>query len=205
MSPFQRWLWLAFAVVWAALAIHPHDRATWALENVLVLVLALTALAVRRRFSPSRRATLLLFVFLCLHEVGAHYTYSEVPYQRWLEALSQDLAALLHSDRNHYDRFLHFAGGLLLTRMVRELIATFSRLSELGASLAALSAVMSASMIYELIEWGAASVFGDGTGAAYLGTQGDVWDAHKDMALASLGSLLAIAGPLARAVRARAQ
>ena len=55
-----------------------------------------------------------------------------------------------------------------------------------------LDLTMSTSMLYELIEWGAAELFGGDLGAAFLGTQGDIWDAHKDMALASLGALLAM-------------
>lgn len=186
-------LWLVFAALWAALAIAPHDREAWALENVLVVLLGVVAWSLRDRIRLSSRAHVLLFAFLCLHAVGSHYTYSNVPYDGWFEALTgRRLNALLGFERNHYDRLVHFAGGLLLTRPIRELLATFSRLSDLGGRIAALGAVMSASMLYELIEWGAAALFGEGLGLAFLGTQGDVWDAHKDMALATLGSLLAI-------------
>jgi putative membrane protein len=188
---FHSLLWGTFAVIWIALGIAPLDRATWALENVLVLVAAIAAIALRRHFHPSRTAWILLFVFLVLHEVGAHYTYSKVPYEAWLEALTgHTLRDLLGFERNHFDRLVHFGGGLLLSPMIRELLATFSRLSLLGCRIGAISAVMSASMVYELIEWGAAAVFGDGVGAAYLGTQGDQWDAHKDMALATLGAVI---------------
>lgn len=177
----------------ALLGIAPKDRATWALENALVVLLGIVAFALRRKFVPSRRASLLLFIFLCLHEVGSHYTYSKVPYDSWFEALTgTSLNDLLGFKRNHYDRFLHFCGGLLLTRLLREFIQRFSPLGDLGARVGALGAVMSASLIYELIEWGAAATFGDGTGTAYLGTQGDPWDAQKDMALATLGSVIAL-------------
>ncbi len=190
---FQWSVWLTFAVVWAALAVAPFDRATWALENALVVMFAIVAWFVRDRFAPSRVATILLFVFLCLHEVGAHYTYSKVPYDRWCELVSgHTLSDLLGMERNHYDRFVHFAAGALVAPLLRELLLAWSALRDLGARLGSLAAVMSASLVYELIEWFAASVFGEGTGAAYLGTQGDTWDAQKDMALASLGALLAL-------------
>jgi putative membrane protein len=182
-----------FAAVFAALAISPHDRQTWLLENALVLLACAAAFLLRGHFTPSRRAAVLLLAFMCLHEVGAHYSYSKVPYDRWFEALTgHGLNELLGLHRNHFDRLVHFAAGLLLTRLLRELLHTFSNLGELGARIGALAAVMSASMVYELIEWGAAALFGGGLGAAYLGTQGDAWDAHKDMALATLGSLLAL-------------
>jgi putative membrane protein len=191
VSP-QRWLIAIFSVIWLALAISPHDRATWALENILVLLAGVALFVLRHRFKPSLGAAILLFLFLSLHEVGAHYTYSKVPYDAWFEALTGErLSELLGLRRNHFDRVLHFGGGFLLMRLIRELIATFSRLGPWGVRSAALSVVMSASMIYELIEWAAAATVGKEVGAAYLGTQGDEWDAHKDMALATLGGILA--------------
>jgi putative membrane protein len=183
----QRGLVVAFVVVWSVLAWAPHDRATWALENALVLLTGVALVLLRRQFVPSRTSAILLFVFLVLHEVGAHYTYSEVPYEAWLECLT---GIRVHGARNHFDRVLHFGGGFLLTELIRELIARFSKLGFWGTRIAAVAAVMSASLVYELIEWGAAASFGEGVGAAYLGTQGDQWDAQKDMALASLGGIL---------------
>ncbi|MET0341399.1 MAG: DUF2238 domain-containing protein [Polyangiales bacterium] len=192
----------AFVILFGVLAISPHDRATWALENVLVLLAGVALVLLRHAFVPSRVSSVLLFVFLALHEVGAHYTYSEVPYARWLRAMG----IALPEGRNHFDRMLHFFGGLLLVELIRELVARFSRLGFWGQRVAAVSAVMSASMVYELIEWGAAAAFGEGVGAAYLGTQGDEWDAHKDMALATLGGLITVAlSALASRARSRQQ
>lgn len=191
---FHLVLWSLFAMWFALLAVQPLDRSTWLLENALVLLLFVVLWFARRQFAPSRRASLLLFVFLCMHEVGSHYTYSKVPYDGWLEALSgHTLRELLGFERNHYDRLLHFSGGLLLAPVLRELFLKTSRLGDFGARVAALGAVMSASLVYELIEWGAAAVFGGGTGEAYLGTQGDTWDAQKDMALATLGAMITLA------------
>jgi len=182
-----------FAVVFVASGLAPLDRTTWLLENALVLLAGVAIWVLRKRFAPSRRAATLLFVFMCLHELGAHYTYSKVPYDAWLDSLTgHTLKDLLGFKRNHYDRLVHFGGGLLLAPLLRELLLRFSRLSDWGARLAAVSVVMSASLVYELIEWAAASLFGEGVGAAYLGTQGDTWDAQKDMALATLGGILAM-------------
>lgn len=182
-----------FGLWFAVLAIRPADRSTWLLENALVVLLFVALWFARHTFVLSRRASLLLFVFLFLHEVGAHYTYSKVPYDRWLEALSgHTLRDLFHFERNHYDRLLHFSGGLLLAPILRELFLKTSRLGDFGARVAALGAVMSASMVYELIEWAAGVLLGGDSAAAYLGTQGDQWDAHKDMALATLGGLVTL-------------
>jgi putative membrane protein len=196
-------LWSVFALWFVLLAIRPNDRSTWLLENALVALFFVALWFVRHAFVPSRRATLLIFVFLFLHEIGSHYTYSEVPYDRWLDALTgHTLRELLGFKRNHYDRLLHFAAGLLLAPVLRELFLKTSRLGDFGARVAALGAVMSASLVYELIEWGAAALFGDGVGTAYLGTQGDSWDAQKDMALATLGALITL--PLTPRVRGTA-
>jgi putative membrane protein len=94
--------------------------------------------------------------------------------------------------RNYYDRLVHFCYGLLLAYPVREV---FVRVTGMGGFLSyflPLDLTMSTSMLYELIEWGAAVMFGGDLGAAFLGTQGDVWDAQQDMALASLGALIAV-------------
>lgn len=185
-------IWLVFAALWGWLALAPHDRSTWALENALVVLLGVAALVLRRRVQLTLGASLLLFAFLCLHEVGAHFTYSEVPYDALFERLTgKSLDALLGWKRNNYDRAVHFAGGLLLTSVLREVSAALLGIALLPARILAVTLAMAASLVYELIEWGAAALFGDGTGAAFLGSQGDAWDAQKDMALATLGSLLA--------------
>lgn len=191
----QRLLWAAYAALWLWLAVHPSDRQTWVLENVLVVLFGLAVALLHRRVSLSHASVLGLWLFLVLHAVGTHFTYSEVPYQTAVQAwLGFD------AERNHYDRVVHFAAGLLLTGMLRELLAQAFRPNQLGARVFAVSVAMALSLVYELIEWAAAAVFGGDTGAKYLGTQGDVWDAQKDMALASLGACIAM---LAGALRAR--
>ncbi|MCW8856387.1 MAG: DUF2238 domain-containing protein, partial [Kangiella sp.] len=93
-------------------------------------------------------------------------------------------------ERNHYDRFLHLAYGLLFAYPIREVFIRIVKVKGFWGYFLPLDLTLSTSAIYELIEWGAAMVFGGDLGAAYLGTQGDVWDAHKDMALAGLGALI---------------
>ncbi len=133
-------------------------------------------------------------MFLCLHTVGAHYTYSEVPYDAWFEQLAgRTLNGLVGWERNNFDRVVHFAYGLLLAYPVREVFLRVADVRGFWGYLLPLDLTMSTSMLYELIEWGAAAAFGGELGQAFLGTQGDTWDSHKDMALASLGALLAMA------------
>ncbi len=173
------------------LAINPHDRADWILENVLVVVFVLWLWFGYEKYPLSKLSYTLIFIFLMLHEIGSHYTYALVPYNDWTQKLfGQSLNSMLGLERNHFDRLIHFAYGLLLAYPIREIIILKTNLSGFWSYFLPLDFAMSTSMAYELIEWGASEVFGGELGMAYLGTQGDIWDAHKDMALASLGALL---------------
>ncbi len=186
-------LLLVFIAVCMALAINPLYRQDWLLENVLVLVVVPLLVLADRRVHFSLPSCFMMFVFLCLHEIGAHYTYSEVPYDAWLQALTgHSLNAAMGWERNHFDRLLHLLFGLLLALPMRELLVNMAGLRGAWGYLFPLAAMMSLSLIYELIEWAAALVFGGELGMAYLGTQGDVWDAHKDMACAAFGALFVI-------------
>ena len=194
--PHQRYLAILggiFAVVFALSANHPHHWQDWLLENALVILGIGILLAFRRRMHFSRISYTLIFLFLCLHELGAHYTYSEVPYDDWFRTLTgRTLNSLLGWQRNNFDRLVHFAYGLLLAYPIREIFLRIANVRGFWGYFLPLDLTMSTSMLYELIEWAAAEFFGGELGQAYLGTQGDVWDAHKDMALASAGALLAM-------------
>jgi putative membrane protein len=185
---------VAFLVFWAALAIHPLYRRDWWLENVLVFLFVPLLILSPRRLPLSRVSYTLIFTFLCLHSVGAHYTYAEVPYDRWFAAVSggRTLNSILGWQRNNYDRLVHFSYGLLLAYPIREMFLRVVAVRGFWGYFLPLDLTMSTSMLYELFEWAAAVVFGGNLGIAYLGTQGDVWDSHKDMALASLGALIAM-------------
>jgi putative membrane protein len=127
-----------------------------------------------------------------MHVVGAHYTYSAVPYDRALaSALGVSLDALMGWERNQYDRVVHLGYGLLLSLPFMEVLRRLGQRRLLGASV--VMVVMSTSLLYELIEWGAMLAFGADQGMAFLGAQGDPWDAHKDMLLATLGSVVSVA------------
>ena len=193
MRPPDRYplvLLVAFIAIFAALAIAPWYPQDWLLENLLVLIAVPGLVLAYRRLRFSNFAYTCLFVFFVLHEIGAHYTYSEVPWREWLAAVTGAEAAA--AGRNHYDRFVHFAYGLLLMPAVRELIEARMSPHGLWRWLMPLFFVMAHSVIYEMIEWIAAVLFGGELGVAYLGTQGDEWDAQKDMALATAGAVTAL-------------
>ena len=182
-----------YAVLWTALAIDPKHRDDWLLENALVLAFALGMWAAHKRFVFSRVSYTLIFLFMCLHSVGSHYTYSEVPYNAWWQSLTgESFNAMFGWERNHFDRLVHFSYGLLLAYPLREVFLRVADARGFWGYFLPLDFTLSTSGLYELIEWGAAEFFGGDLGAAFLGSQGDLWDAHKDMALAGLGALIAM-------------
>lgn len=184
---------IAYLVLWATLAIAPYDRADWLLENALVAALFLALWGMRWKFRFSNVSLILIIVFLALHAVGSHYTYSEVPYDQWWQAMTgHTLNSIFGWERNHYDRLVHFSYGLLLAYPIREFFLRVVEVRGFWAYFLPLDVTLSTSALYELIEWAAAEVFGGELGMQYLGTQGDIWDSHKDMALAALGALIAM-------------
>ena len=182
-----------FLLAWGISACSPRYPADWLLENALVVAALPLLLFLWRRAPLSRAGWIAVFSFLCLHELGAHYTYSEVPYDTWAKALTGGTVnGLFGWERNHYDRLVHFLYGALLIIPLRDLIVRGTGLVGAWSYVLPVTFTMSTSLLYELIEWGAAAAFGGDLGMAYLGTQGDVWDGHRDMGLASLGAVIAM-------------
>jgi putative membrane protein len=173
-----------YAAWWVAMAIKPLDRSDWLLENVLVILAVGLLVGTYKSFPLSRVSYTCIFIFLMLHTLGSHYTYAKVPYQEWFP--------IFEGGRNHFDRLVHLMYGLLLAYPIREMFLRIGNVRGFWGYFLPLDLTMSTSALYELIEWGAAEFFGGELGAAYLGTQGDVWDAHKDMLLASIGALIAM-------------
>lgn len=189
-----------FALEWLLLAWHPRFPRDWALENLLSLGSAWWLLRRHRRRPLSDLAYALLFLFGSAHELGAHYTYAEVPYEAWgRDLLGISIDQLFGFSRNQYDRLLHFCFGLLCFLPMREALHPYLPRGA-AAPWVLTGAVMTAiSALYELLEWAAAELFGGELGQVFLGAQGDVWDAQKDMALALLGCVIAGSALAARA------
>jgi putative membrane protein len=168
---------------WAA--IEPYDRATWWAENVpiVLLVATLVALYVRGvRFSPL--AYVLMAVLPYWHTVGGHYTFERVPFGWFSRAFG--------FERNMFDRIGHFSVGFYAFGILEYLVPRRA-MSRRLACLFALFAIAFVAMSYELIEWGYAAYGGNAeAGANFLGSQGDVWDAQKDMLMDTLGAVAAV-------------
>jgi putative membrane protein len=190
---FNLTLAVVYALFWTALAVAPSDRETWLLENVLVFVAVPILALTYRNLQLSRVSYTLLFMFFCLHAIGSHYTYSLVPYDAFFERfMGSAFNEIAGWERNHYDRFVHFCFGLMLAYPCREMFLRIANVRGFWGYYLPVMLTMSFSVLYELIEWAAAVVFGGDVGIHYLGTQGDVWDGHRDMALASIGALISM-------------
>jgi putative membrane protein len=174
----------AYVVFWIALAVHPVDRGDWMLENLLVFVTAIVLGSTYRRFRFANASYVLILVFLAIHTIGAHYTYAKVPAGFWL----QDW---LHLQRNHYDRLIHFSFGLLLLYPMRDLLMHSAGAHTKWATWLSVAALAALSSFFEIVEAIVAQIVRPDLGTAYLGTQGDIWDAQKDMTAAFVGAVVA--------------
>lgn len=173
-----------YAIIWIIAAIDPVKRSDWLLENLLVFGCVPVLIFTYRRLPLSDASYILIFLFLAMHTVGAHYTYAEVPFGYWLKDT-------LHLERNHFDRIVHFSFGIM-AYPIQEIFIRITKARGIWALLLPAAITISFSGFFEIIEAVIATLVNPELGAAYLGLQGDVWDAQKDMALAIVGATLAV-------------
>jgi len=172
-----------YALVWVVTAVRPLDRSDWVLENLLVVAMVAVLVGTYRAFPLSDLSYIFITLFMTLHAVGAHYTYSEVPLGFWM----RDTFGFA---RNPFDRLVHLSFGLLVAYPIREVFLRVANARGFWAYYLPLDVTLAFSALYEIMEMVIATLVTPGTGDAWLGTQGDVWDAQKDMAMAGLGALL---------------
>ena len=183
----NRWVQLfifAFTAIWVSTLIGTSDISNWILENTLVFLFLGFLIYTYKKYQFSDLSYLLICIYLCLHVYGSKYTYADNPFGYWLKD-TFDLK------RNHYDRIVHFSFGFLLAYPMREMFLSWLKFPVWVAWLLPIEITLSISGFYELIEWAVADVFFPAQGDAYLGTQGDIWDAQKDIFLATSGAVLA--------------
>ncbi len=178
-----RWLGVWLLAVWTAAAIEPSYRQDWLLENILVFLSVLILLLIYSRLPFTTGTYVALTVFMTLHLIGAHYTYSETPIGDWL-------AAAFNWQRNHYDRIVHFSFGLLMAPAVRQIIRCNANAAKGWDLVLTAVVILGLSALFEIIEAATAMIVNPELGMAYLGTQGDVWDSQKDSVLALFGSVI---------------
>lgn len=176
-------LWLT--VLWVITAIEPFNRRDWFLENLLVFIYAALLVVSYRRFAFTNLSYMLFGLFLSLHLVGAHYTYAEMPFGFWLQST-------FDHTRNHYDRIVHFSYGLLNAYPFRDIFMRAAGVRLSWSYFMAVVGVLAFSAFYEFLEAAVAFLVSPELGDAYLGTQGDVWDAEKDAFLAFSGATISM-------------
>ncbi|WP_282176175.1 DUF2238 domain-containing protein [Vibrio nereis] len=183
-APLLTWLTMAYFAVFLFSAVEPFSRAVWVAEILPAVGILATIWWVSRSFRFSNTAYILMFVWLTLHTIGAKYTFAEVPFD-WFNQL-------IGSERNNFDRVAHYSIGLYAYPVAEYLIK--NKLASATVSiLFALFAVMSVAAGYEIIEWWYAALAGGDEGIAFLGSQGDIWDAQQDMLMDTLGALTSLA------------
>ena len=170
--------------VFAWSMIRPHDWFTWGLEVFPAVIGLVLLFATYKRFPLTPLLIVLLFIHAVILIIGGHYTYALVPFGFWM----QDAFGFT---RNHYDRIGHFAQGFVPAILAREILIRKNVVRGTGWLFAiVLAFCLGFSALYELLEWLVGAYAGD-EGVAFLGTQGDVWDTQKDMALALIGAAAA--------------
>lgn len=175
---------LLFSVVWINSFIGTTDIENWLIENTLTVISLVFLISTYRTYRFNNFSYLLLCIFLCMHVYGSKYTYADNPIGFYF----QDV---FNSPRNQYDRVVHFCFGFLLFYPMWECFSKWLKYPTSIAFFLPTLLVVSVSALYEIVEWLVADIFFKEQGVSYLGTQGDVWDAQKDMGIAFAGVLLA--------------
>ena len=171
----------------------PYPSTAW-LHHVPTFLALAAAPWLLRRWPLSDAALGCIILFLALHTIGGRYTYSAVPYDQLARMLTgTSISEAFGFARNHYDRLVHLAYGLLAIVPVREALERHFGIAPRVALYIALESVVAVSALYEIFEWLLTLAVAGPTAAAYNGQQGDIWDAQKDMALAATGALLTLA------------
>ena len=170
------------SLTWVWAAIEPVYYDDWLLENILVGIFALLIFGTGWKFEFSQLSYLLMSIFIILHIIGSHYTYAEVPW-------GVDLGHLIGSERNMYDRLVHLLFGVLFIYPLRELSVRIAKAKGFWGYFIPFMVISAFAGFYEILEWAAAVTIDPEAGAAFLGSQGDIWDAQKDMILAMIGAI----------------
>ena len=180
-------LLVSAAIALVGSGIRPNGRFNWLMETLPAIVGGAILAATYRRFRFTTPAYVAAWAFALILMAGGHYTYAAVPVGNW----ARDAFDL---SRNHFDRVGHFFQGVVPAMLARELLRRTSPLRS-GSWLFALPVcvALAISAAYELFEWRYAVAFGGSVAEDFLGSQGDPWDAQKDMAMALLGALLSMA------------
>lgn len=176
-------LLLIFCISWTYMFLNCRDTIDWFIENILVFIGMIYLILSYKWIQFSSLSYLFLFLFLFLHIYGAQYAYTLNPVGEWMQNR-------YHLQRNPYDRIVHFSFGFLLAYPIREVLIKKANVKGRWQYLLPIEITLSFACIFELIEWLVAEFTDKETGETYVATQGDVWDAHKDIAVAVIGAAI---------------
>ncbi|HEY5673800.1 MAG TPA: DUF2238 domain-containing protein [Malonomonas sp.] len=177
---FPHILATVFILFFIALGIDPVSREVWIAEVIPVVLVFILLLLTYNKFRFSNLSYALLAFWMFWHTVGGHYTFANVPF-----GFVTDLFGF---ERNHFDRIGHFSVGFYAYPLI-ELVTRKRWSGPVLASFLGVFFIMSVAAGYEIIEWWFAVVAGGDAGIEFLGSQGDIWDAQKDMLADTLGAL----------------
>ncbi len=178
-------LLLGYVVLFIVCAFAPYDRVTWWYENATVwIIVGVLILLAWRSIRFSNTAYILMAVLIYLHTIGGHYTFERVPFD-WV-------TDYFGFERNHYDRLAHFSVGFYAYAMAEWIAARKLVAHKWLLYTYPIFAIATIAAVYEIIEWWYAAANAPEAAAAYLGSQGDVWDAQKDMLADTLGAIVAM-------------
>lgn len=179
----------------AASFIRPPFPSELILQHIPTIVGLVLMVGATRAVWMTNVSFYCLSTFLLLHIVGARWIYSFVPYDEWSAAITgQPLSEQFGWQRNHYDRLVHLASGLLFVPPVSELTQRRLRISPTDGVFIGIAAVLAIGAVYEVLEWQIAMAFSPEMAESYNGQQGDIWDPQKDLALAGLGAIISACG-----------
>lgn len=176
-----------YAILASAISyVGAYDPWVWFFEVIIGFVGISILLLTYHKFRFSNLVYILVAIHFAILATGAHYTYAEMPLFDWLRD-AFDLS------RNHFDRVGHFAQGFVPAIIAREIFLRKTNLKK-GKMLAfiVIFTILGLSAFYEFIEWWSVILIYSSEGVAWLGTQGDIWDAHQDMFMAFSGAILAL-------------
>ncbi len=173
-----------YLLLFTVLAISPFDRAVWWAENIPIMILVVVIIIVSRSFEFSNTSYLMMFILVVLHTIGGHFTFERVPFDY--------ITNLFGFERNHYDRIAHFTVGFYAYPVAEILLKKQLVRSKAILFLFPIFTIFTVAAVYELVEWIYAVYAEEAAGTAMLGSQGDIWDAQKDMLADGLGSICAV-------------
>jgi putative membrane protein len=182
---FLHWICAGTVAAFLLAAYHPDTVFDWALENTLIFCYVPVMIWGYRKLPLSDLSYILILMYVCVHEFGAHYKYSDVPLGEWMKGW-------LHTQRNHYDRVAHFSFGLLLSYPFQEIFIRAARVTSVWRYYLPIETTLAFSAVYEMLEAGSASILSPKRLEEFVGMQGDIWDSQEDMLMAGLGSVVAM-------------